>query len=367
MFLRPPFSPIFSSPATSLTTPAASPALSTGIRPNPCATPLGDGLPGHLAGPIPNTGHEPKFCIDVDSERAHADQPSVQKHEITASVDLNLPRHSGASSSSQHLAASKVSTLSKLGASGTSLPKVLADRDSVVGRTSIKETCADMERETVFSSLVESVSREKRDRDLNVVQSSRDRQHLHTILERKAELAVRGGKLAQLRFYEAGADVEMKHWEKKNSDISLYEINQEFESQRLQLQKEKQRANQQRDKISLYGELEMRNRLIRKHQAKDCQEIEELKRTCCEEADRARQARIDESSMHQERNPMTVSPLLTLIREYHLFRVILDCRTIHKILWERQNVFERLPAREGQTSTLQQFQEFGNLFLRIET
>ena len=63
-------------------------------------------------------------------------------------------------------------------------------------------------------------------------------------------------------------------------------------------------------KISLYGELEMRNRLFRENQAKDCQEIEELRRTCCEEADRARQARIDELSMHQERSPM-----LTQIRE----------------------------------------------------
>ena len=64
-------------------------------------------------------------------------------------------------------------------------------------------------------------------------------------------------------------------------------------------------------KISLYGELEMRNRLFRENQAKDCQEIEELRRTCCEEADRARQARIDELSMHQERR----SPMLTQIRE----------------------------------------------------
>ena len=46
---------------------------------------------------------------------------------------------------------------------------MFADRDSVVGRTSIKETCADMDRETVISSLFESVSREKRDRDPNVV------------------------------------------------------------------------------------------------------------------------------------------------------------------------------------------------------
>ena len=50
-----PFPPIFSPPATSLPTPILSPSLSAGIRPHPCATSLGDGLPGRLANPIPKT------------------------------------------------------------------------------------------------------------------------------------------------------------------------------------------------------------------------------------------------------------------------------------------------------------------------
>ena len=57
----------------------------------------------------------------------------------------------------------------------------------------------------------------------------------------------------------------------------------------------------------------MRNRLFREHQAKDCQEIEELRRTWCEEAGRARQAIIHELSMRQGKNPTTVSQLLTQI------------------------------------------------------
>ena len=69
-------------------------------------------------------------------------------------------------------------------------------------------------------------------RDQNVVQTLKDRHSLHTILERKAELAVRREQLAQQRLYEAEADVEVKHWEKRNSDIAFYEIHQEFESQR---------------------------------------------------------------------------------------------------------------------------------------
>ena len=111
--------------------------------------------------------------------------------------------------------------MSQIGALGTSLTKVLADRDSVASKTSIKETCADMDRETVVSSLFESVSKEKRDRDLNVVQTLKDRQNLHKILERKAELAVRGEKLAQQRLNEAEADVEIKQWDTRNSDIAL--------------------------------------------------------------------------------------------------------------------------------------------------
>ena len=68
------------------------------------------------------------------------------------------------------------------------------------------------------------------------MQTLRDRQHLKKILERKAGLAVRGETLAQQRFFGAEADVEVKHWERRNSDIALCETNQEFESQRFRLQ-----------------------------------------------------------------------------------------------------------------------------------
>ena len=61
--------------------------------------------------------------------------------------------------------------------------------------------------------------------------------------------------------------------------------------------------------------LELRNRLFQENHARDCQEIAELRRICCEESRRARQARIDELSLDHERNPTTVSQLLTQIRE----------------------------------------------------
>ena len=57
----------------------------------------------------------------------------------------------------------------------------MANRDFVVGSTSNKETCADMDRGTVASSLFDSVPSWKRDRDQNV-------------LERKVGLALKREK-----------------------------------------------------------------------------------------------------------------------------------------------------------------------------
>ena len=46
-----------------------------------------------------------------------------------------------------------------------------ADRGPLPSRTGIKESCADMNRETVVSSLLGSMSKVKRDRDQNVMQT----------------------------------------------------------------------------------------------------------------------------------------------------------------------------------------------------
>ena len=171
--------------------------------------------------------------------------------------------------------------------------------------------------ENLLFQLFSVQSRKGREIEIKtVVHSLRDKDKLHKILERKAEMAVRGKMMAQQRLYEADAEVEPKILEKRNSDIAFQEINQEFESQRFQLHQASRWADQaQRNNISLYGELELRNRLFQEDHARD-QEIEELRRTCCEEeANRARQARIDELSLHQERNLATVSQLLTQIHE----------------------------------------------------
>ena len=136
----------------------------------------------------------------------------------------------------------------------------------------------------------------------------------------------------------------------------------------------------------------MRNKLFQESRTRNCQEIEELRRICCEETDRARQIRIDEWSMQQDRIPTTVSLLLTQIqdlqnkvnsladaREFYdpetaasssgafyvpsqpfIIRApeecqaaILHCRTMHGTVWvHHKNVFESLPARQGQPSNL---------------
>ena len=128
--------------------------------------------------------------------------------------------------------------------------------------------------------------------------SLRDRKNLHKILERKADAAVRGETVGQRTLYEGEAEVEARNWEKQRQHVACQEINQEFESQRFQLHQASRWADKaERDEISLYGELELRNRLFQQNHARDCQEIEELRRICCQESDRPKQGRIDELSM----------------------------------------------------------------------
>ena len=181
-------------------------------------------MSGYLANPTPDTGYEPKFCVDASDEHTPINLPASNRnipHDYDATIvatteELDVPRHSGASSTSQHsAAASRVPTVSKQGPLGNSLWKQLADSDSVDIRNSIKETCADLDRETVVPTLFTPEPKGKRDRDQNIVQSlramSEDMENLEQILDWKAELAVRGEEPAQQRLSEAEADVQVKH------------------------------------------------------------------------------------------------------------------------------------------------------------
>ena len=134
----------------------------------------------------------------------------------------------------------------------------------------------------------ESLMTGKRDRGENIGQSIRDRENLHKILERKAEPSIQGENEAQINYQRLKL---MWKLEGGSSEIALHESYRELETQRLQLLQANIWDNAQSERISLCGELEMRNKLFQESRTKDCQEIEELRRRCCEESDRARQTK----------------------------------------------------------------------------
>ena len=99
-------------------------------------------------------------------------------------------------------------------------------------------------------------------------------------------------------------EMDRKSCEKKNSDTATNEINQQHESQRLELYQASQRPDQAlMENRRIFEELTMKSKLYQEHHARVCQEIEELQRICCKQADRVRQLGIDELSMQRKRTP----------------------------------------------------------------
>ena len=103
-----------------------------------------------------------------------------------------------------------------------------------------------------ISSVEGTLSRGKRNRDLESAQTLSERRNLHVYLEQKADLAVQGQRAPQKILSEAEAEMDIINWGKRNSDIAHCETNREFESQSLELNQAHQRADQaQRERISL--------------------------------------------------------------------------------------------------------------------
>ena len=151
---------------------------------------------------------------------------------------------------------------------------------------------------------------------LESAQTLSEWRNVHVYLERTPELSVQRKCPTQKRLSEAEAEMDTRNWERRNADIALYETDRELESQRLELYQANQCADQaQREKSNKSGELETRNRFFQEGRAKKCQEIEDTRRICCEGTGSARQLRIDELSLQQERNSSTVSQLLTQIQD----------------------------------------------------
>ena len=175
---------------------------------------------------------------------------------IISAADPEVP-YSGASSSSKQTAASRVPTI--LGSWGASFWK---QRPELVdSRSSIQATGANVDRESVDSTVFRSQSKEKRDRDQNVVHSSRDKSPENPWAESWLCRPRRNNGSAEIVWswgWSWGENLgEEKLWHR------FQEINQEFESQRFQVLQAGRWADQgQRDKSSLHGELELRNRLF---------------------------------------------------------------------------------------------------------
>ena len=84
-----------------------------------------------------------------------------------------------------------------------------------------------------------------------------------------------------------------------------------------------------KEKRSVHVE-KWRNRLFRECRARTCQEIDEIRRICWEGTDRARHLKFDELSVQRERDPDTVSQLLTLIQDSHnKVNSLSDARDFH--------------------------------------
>ena len=110
--------------------------------------------------------------------------------------------------------------------------------------------------------------------------------------------------------------MDRKSWERRNSFFALNETNQQLESKRLELYHADQWAYQAHmEDNRLFGEVTTKNRTYQECHAKDCQQIEELRRVYCQEAERARQLRTDALSLRQKGGPSTVNQLLSQIQE----------------------------------------------------
>ena len=252
------FPPIFSSPAASLTPPTAWPTPLTGIRLNPCATPLWRGPSGHLVDPIPTHRLWAQVLYRCQW-RAHADQPSDQKRSPLPRtlIYLDTPEHQAAASTRQQ---------ADFPLCWNTILFHVGQAPRRLVRTWIVKPLFQ-----VFSCLCQ------RGREIETKTLCK---HWETgkiskkILEREAELIARGEKLAQQRFFEAETEVEVKHWEKRNSDIALYEINRRNMGW----------SGSKRQK-KLVRRIGNEKQTFPRNQAKYCQEIEELRRKCCEETD----------------------------------------------------------------------------------
>ena len=140
--------------------------------------------------------------------------------------------------------------------------------DHVSGRPGLQESGAISDRESCATAIFSLLLKGERDRDTSVMHSMKDRENLVNNPRTESWLGLPRRDDVSAKLVWSWGWVEARNWEKRNSDFPLKEISQEFESQRFQLHQASRWVDQaQRDKIGLYGELELRNRLFQENHA----------------------------------------------------------------------------------------------------
>ena len=153
-----------------------------------------------------------------------------------------------------------------------------------------------VQRDEFVARVERSVFRTQIDRD----QNSAERSNLCEILERKAEIANQAAKEARKRLSDAEAHLDSRDWERRKSELALYESQQQLESQKRESPQASQWADQaQRERINLCGDLEMRSRIHYENQVSTNKDSEELRRICSEEENQVRRLQFEELSVRQ--------------------------------------------------------------------
>ena len=158
------------------------------------------------------------------------------------------------------------------------------------GESSVVRSCEEVQQSV--GSIEKSLMQGKRDRE-RMFHSEQERflpekQNLHDYFGSEARRALQGECMSQRRLSEAKIEMDRKSWERRNSVMALNETNRQLESQQTRgLVKLKMESR------SMFEELTMKSRLYEENHALGCMEIEELRRICREETERAQQLRTD--------------------------------------------------------------------------
>ena len=234
-----------------------------------------------LTDSVPNTGYEPKLANSfsyTDPEHTPIDIPDNHQAFLCRDDATTIPTspeglpNSEAVSISQKAADSKVSSLF----GHPSLRKLAAGH--VPSRSGLQGTGTELDRESVATTLYSLQSRGKKNRDTNVVHSLKDREPPKDPWTESwlgCPKWERGSSAKIVLSWGWGWGEKLGKatpgfsFPKDQSRICISAIS-------IKSSKTMGRSGSERDKISLYGELELRNTPFQENHARDCQNFAEL-------------------------------------------------------------------------------------------